>query len=237
MPRSAIQQIRQAQQAYDAGRYARVDQLVSPVIAKHGSQPQIAEALYLRALGRLQVGNQPGAEGDLRRALVISRDRQTTALIEAQFGYLRFADNQYERAVAHYRSAVGNLSTDARSDELRFCYGVSQLRAGRFADGRATLKRLAHADPTGPYGEASRRKADWPHDYLVVQSGAFSQSSAAEAEAQRWKDRGKPASVTATHDGGHTLYLVHVGRYKTFADGVFALREIRAVSPDAFLFP
>lgn len=237
LPRSAIRQIRQARQAYEAGRYARVDQLMSPVIAEHGSQPQIAEALYLRALGRLKAGNQPAAEGDLRRALTISRDRETTALIEAQLGHLRFADNEYERAVAYYRSAVRHLSTDAQTDELRFCYGVSQLRAGRFTDGRATLKRLAHANPTGPFGEFSRRKADWPHDYFVVQSGAFSQSSAAEAEARRWKARGKPARVTATHNGGQTLYLVHVGRYKSFADGLFALGEIRAESPDAFVVP
>ncbi len=237
LPRSAIRQIRQAREAYDAGRYARVDQLVSPVIAEHGSHPQIAEALYLRALGRLEAGNQAAAEGDLRRAQAISRDRETTALIEAQLGHMRFADNEYERAVAHYRRAVGHLSADAQADELRFCYGVSQLRAGRFADGRATLKRLARAHPTGPFGESSRRKADWPHDYFVVQSGAFSQSSAAQAEAQRWTARGKPARVTATHNGGRTLYLVHVGRYKSFADGHSALGEIRPVSPDAFVVP
>lgn len=237
LPRSAIQQIRQAREAYEAGRYARVDQLVSPVIAAHGSHPQTAEALYLRALGRLKAGNQAAAEGDLRRALVISRDRETTAWIEAQLGLLRYDDNEYERAVAHYRNALRHLSADAQADELRFRYGVSQLRAGRFADGRATLKRLAHANPTGPFGESSRRKAGWPHDYFVVQSGAFSQSSAAEAEAQRWKTRGKPARVTATHNGGHTLYLVHVGRYRSFADGLFALGEIRAESPDAFVVP
>ena len=237
MPRSAIQQIRQAREAYDAGLYARVDQLVSPVIAKHSSQPQIAEALYLRALGRLKLGSQPAAEGDLRRALAISHDRQTTALIEAQLGHLRFADNDYERAMTHYQSAVGHLSTDARADELRFCYGVSQLRAGRFAAGRATLNRLAHAHPTGRYGEAARRKADWPHDYLVVQSGAFSESLAAGAEARRWMGRGIPTNIATVHDGGRKLFLVHIGRYKTFASGLFALREILAESPDAFLFP
>ncbi len=237
MPRSAVQQIRHAQEAYDAGRYARVDQLVSPVIAKHGSEPLIAEALYLRALGRLKVGNQPGAEGDLRRALAISRDRRTTALIETQMGHLRFADDDYERAMTHYRIAVRNLPTDAQADELRFCYGVSQLRAGRFADGRATLNRLAHANPTGPYVESARRKAAWPHDYLVVQSGAFAESSAAGAEARRWMGRGISTNITTSRSAGQTLYLVHLGRYSTFASGLFALREILAESPDAFLVP
>lgn len=237
LPRSALHQIRQAHQAYEAGRYERVEQLVSPVIAEHGSKPQIAEALYLRALGRIKAENKLAAEGDLRRALTISGDRETTALIEAQLGYLRFADNEYEQAATHFGNALRQLSADAQTDELRFRYGLSQLRAGHFAKGRATLRRLADANPRGPFAEAARQKADWPHDYLVVQSGAFSQPSAAEAEAQRWEARAKPTSVRATQNAGRTLYLVQVGRYKSYADSLSALREILAVSPDAFVRP
>lgn len=244
LPRSAIQQIRQGHIAYEAGNYALVDRLVSPVIAEHGSHPDIAKALYLRALGRLRVDNRPAAENDLRRARVISRDRQLIALIEAQWGHLRFADNQYAQAIEHYRAALGRLPTDTSSDEIRFCYGVSQFRVGRFADGRATLNELVREHPTGLFTSAARRTADWSHDYFVIQAGAFAKSAGAQAEARRWKALGKPVGVSVSrHDGlptggaGQTHYLVHVGRYSSFAAAQSDLPEMRSVASDAFVVP
>jgi tetratricopeptide (TPR) repeat protein len=237
VPPAAARQIEVAHEAYLAHQYGRAEGLLSPVISEHRDKPEIAEALYLRALCRLQTEQRAKAAGDLDAALAGSKRADLTALIHAQLGILCFEDGRYDRAVEHYRRAERDLPEGAPTDRVIYERGVSLQRAGHFDEARVALAEVFMRFPASSYAPRARRAYKWKRDYFTVQCGAFTKIATAHETAARLRQKGYEALAVPETRDGVKLHVVHAGKHRTYAPAASAAAAIRTFVPDAFVVP
>lgn len=237
LPKSAIRQIDQANEAYRVGQYAEAERWATQAIAGHPSHPDVAEALYLRGLSRLRLGRRGEARSDCEDALALCKRRTLAGLLHVQLGHLDFQDGRYGRAAGRYRQALADLPRASRSDEFRYRYGQSLQRSGRFAEAIAVFRRVVAEHPSSRYAVMARRKVAWPHSYFAIQCGAYSDRSRAGAAADALRRRGIASVTVSRGDSASAPYLVHAGRYGAYSAATAALQSIRSIQRDAFVVP
>ena len=144
LPASAVRQIGESHRAYQAGRYAQAQRLVTPVIAKHPDKPDVAEALYVRGLSRLKTGKTVTARGDFESALGVADRDELIALLHAQLGNL-----DYETQLARKRGIHIELPQHVR----RMLAGLSTLMAALGRDPGRRRYRCADHWQTARFAE------------------------------------------------------------------------------------
>ena len=237
LPPSAVRQVRLAHDAYRAREFSRAAELVSPVIREHPQSPEIAEALYLRALCNVRTRRRAAAGADLKKALVRSRRPELTALIRAQLGNLAFDDEEYAQAAEFYGQAKDDLPPKPPTDQILYQYGVSLQRSGRFADARFAFADVFTRFPRSPYAAPARRKYKWRHPYFAVQCGAFTTVDLARELAQDLKVRGVEVRILREARGESELYVVRAGEHRTYAEAAQAAQALRPTVHDVFVVP
>ncbi|UCG16450.1 MAG: outer membrane protein assembly factor BamD [Phycisphaerales bacterium] len=237
LPPTAVRQIRLAHDAYRAREFTRAAELVSPVIREHPNSPEIAEALYLRALCNVQTRRRVAASTDLEKALARSGRPELTALIRAQLGNLAFDDETYARAADFYGQAKGDLPPKPPTDQILYQYGVSLQRSGRFTDAKFAFADVFTRFPQSPYAAPARRKYQWRRPYFAVQCGAFTTVTLARELAQDLKVRGFEVRILREARGQSELYVVRSGKHRTYAEAVQAAHALRPIVHDVFVVP
>ena len=237
LPAPAVTRIRQGHHAYQRGDYARVQRLLSPVIAAHAERPDVGEAYYVRGLARLKAGQAKAAANDFQAALRVADRSELKALLHAQLGNLAFEDGQYESAARHYRRAAPNLPDRSPTDRVLLRYGVSLQRAGRFRQAKLVLADLLTRFSSGPAAAEARRKLTWIGHYYSIQCGVYSNQANAQATARKLRAQGLQASAWRETHNGSTRFVVRAGRYTRRADAERALPNVRQTIPDAFVVP
>lgn len=236
-PESAARQMQEAHHAYLDRKYAASEQLLNPVIERHGELPEAAEALYVRGLCYLQTNRRARARADFERALTTSKRPVLTALLRAQLGNLEFDDGRYARASELYAAAERDLPEGPPVDRITYQRGVGLQRAGRFEDARVVLAKMFIDYPSSPYAADARRKSKWKYDYFTVQCGAFTRIATAHETAARLRQKGFDALAVPDDRSGSRLHYVHAGKHPDFASAAAAAESIRSVIPDAFVVP
>ncbi len=237
LPGPAVRQIREADAAYSAQRYAEADKILSPVIDDYMASPDIAEALYLRGLCRLRTGRSVEAQADLEGALERSQRPDLTDRLHTQLGNLEFDQERYNRAVGYYEDSYRDLPNRAPKDRVGLQYGLALQRLGRFGEAREVFNDVATHFTDTDFGAEARRKATWAHDYFTIQCGAYRDIAAAHRLAQTLKDKGVDALAVPEEGVSSKLYMVRVGRYRTYAAARQALPGVQRAQRDAFITP
>ncbi|MCP4247973.1 MAG: tetratricopeptide repeat protein [bacterium] len=237
LPKSAVQQIRQGYRAYGQRQYDRCARLVSPVIAEHATAPDTGEALYLRALCRIQTGRPTEARADLERGLEISDRDELEALIHVQLGNLDYEARHYRTAASHYNRAGDDLPDARPTDRIMLRHGISLQRSNDFRRGKRVLAELLLRFPNGSTAATARRKLAWPHDYHSIQCGVYSKAASARTAARKLRQGGFEAESWQQTSDGRTRYVVHSGKFGSYAEARRGLGRVRAVVPDAFIVP
>ena len=244
LPASAVRQIRQAHQAYQAGRYTQAQRLATPVIARHACEPDVAEALYVRGLSRLKAGQTATARGDFESALGLSDRRELTALLHAQLGNLDYEADRHQSAIQHYRAAerIGLPDRQRRaageaSARVLWRYADSLQRVGRFREAKQVHARLLLRYPNSQAAADVRRTGSWAKDYYSIQCGVYSKPESARQAAADLQQKGIGASAWREEHNGRVRHVVRSGRYRTHAEASRALPAVRRVVPDAFIVP
>lgn len=237
LPPDAVRQVRSAHDAYRAGRYDQAAQVLSPVILKYGQSPEVCEALYLRALCRVQQRQMGSARQDLERALPRSERVDLTALIRAQLGHLAFDEDQYPQAAALYSQAEPDLPARGPLGQVLYQHGVSLQRSGRFADARPLFARVFKEFASSPLAVNARRKYDWNRDYFTVQCGAFTKMESTREVVDELRQRGIQVWVSPETRNSENFYVVQAGRHRTYAEAAATARAIQPVVSDVFIMP
>ena len=237
LPGPAVRQVRQAHQAYRHRQYARCERLVSPVIAAHATEPDTAEAYYLRGLARLRADRKQAARADFEKGRTIADRAALAALLHAQLGNLEYETGNYERAAAFYRVAEHDLPSRPPSDRVLLRHGISLQRSGQFREAKQVLAGLILRFPSGRPAVEARRKVTWPHDYHCVQCGVYSKAESAQAATRQLGGQGVRATSWRQTRNGKTHYVIRAGRYRTYAQAERGLVNIRPLVPDAFIVP
>ncbi|MFH0980213.1 MAG: SPOR domain-containing protein [Planctomycetota bacterium] len=237
LPAPALRQIEEADQAYRAQRYRAAEELLSPVIEAHPENPDIAEALYVRALCRLRTQRAAEARADLDAALTRARRDELIDRIHTQLGNLEFDQERYNRAAAYYAEAYDGLPDRPPKDRVGYQYGIALQRTGRTTEARLVLAEVATDFPQSEFAVKARRKTEWSNDYFAIQCGVFESIARAHAQAKTLKDQGIDAIAIPDTSVSTKRYMVRVGRYRTYAAARQALSAVQRVQPDAFIVP
>lgn len=233
LPSPAVERIKQADRAYHARRYAVAEQLLTPIIETHSDKPDIGEALYLRALCRLETDRPTEARTDLKQALHVTRRNELVDRLHAQLGNLAFDKGRYKSAAVYYKPSYDDLPDYPPKDRIGYQYGLALQRVGRFAEARTVLTDVYAKFPSSGFAPKARLKAAWLHDYFTIQCGAYRQIAGAHQQAKSLKDQGVDALAVPSSN----LYLVRVGRYRTYSAAQLVLPLVKRVQPDAFIVP
>jgi tetratricopeptide (TPR) repeat protein len=237
LPGPAVRQIREADDAYNAQRYAEADKILSPVIDDYLASPDIAEALYLRGLCRLRTARPVEAQADLEAALERSQRPDLTDRLHTQLGNLEYNQERYNRAVGYYEDSYRDLPNRPPKDRVGLQYGVALQRLGRFGEARGVFNDVATRFANTDFGAEARRKAGWTHDYFTIQCGVYREIGGAHRLAQTLKDKGIDALAVPEDGASSKLYMVRVGRYRTYTAARQALPAVQRVQRDAFIAP
>lgn len=237
LPKSAVQQIEQAHDAYRASRFVDCERLATGVIDRHAHDPDTAEAYYLRGLSRLNRNQRSGARADFDAGLKVSQRPLLSSLLRVQLGIVWADEGRYALAAQHYQEAIQNLPASVEPDEVWYQYGVCLQRSGAFGPARDALRHVLQQYPTSSFAPQARRKLAWTHEYFTVQCGAYAQISSAYAHAENLRQQRFDALAVNTTEDGRPKYVIHVGRYPDFATARSMLPRIRRIQPDAFIMP
>jgi tetratricopeptide (TPR) repeat protein len=237
LPASAVTQIREGHQAYQQQNYAGAQQRLSSVIAAHPTQPDIAEAYYVRGLAALKRGQTEQARQDFLAGMRLVERPDLRALLQAQLGNLAYESGLYEAAVVRYQKAEPDLPERDPTNRILLRYGISLQRCGRFNDAKLVLADLLTRFPHGPVAADARRRAGWVGDHYAIQCGVYARQPNAQSTARQLRSKGVKASAWRETRNGSVRYVVRAGKYARRSDAERALPAIRRIIPDAFVVP
>lgn len=237
LPPPAVERIQKADRAYRDGRYSVAEQLLVPVIETHGDKPDVGEALYVRGLCRLKTKRAAEARADLEKALYLTRRNELVDRLHTQLGNLEFDRERYVPAALFYEQAYDDLPNRPPKDRVGYQYGIALQRCGRFPEAKSVLTDVTTKFPRSSFASQARRKACWPHEYFTIQCGAYRNIGGAHGQAETLQEHGLEALAVPQSAASSKLYVVRVGRYRTYAAARRALPGVQRVQPDAFIIP
>jgi len=237
LPPQAIEQVRNAHQAYESKDYQQAVRLTSPVIRDYPESPDVAEAWYIRGLSHLRMNHRPTARADLEEALSRSQRPELTALARAQLGNMDFDEGNYSRAAERYAPADVALPSEPPTDHILYQYGLALERTGRFAEAKFPFAEVFTEYPRSGFAGAARRHYNWPHRYFAVQCGAFARLDSARQLTNQLADNGHAARIIKDDHAGGSRYVIQAGRFPRYADAQAAADAIRPVVTDVFIVP
>jgi len=227
----------QGEQAFANRQYdAAIGQLTAYLNEAH-DQPDAGRALYVRGMAEALSDRRPQAYSDLEHAAHDAHDTQVTWRAQAVLGVLRFEDQQWAPAAQALGSAVGAMPAGPPMDALLFRLGLCAERLGQWGAAQTQYRRVVGEFPQGTYAGLAQRRLDLKADHFAVQCGAFAQVQNASAQVAQLRQGGLAAQVQRDVRGGSAPYVVFVGRYGTYAEAVDALGRVRAIVPDAVIWP
>jgi tetratricopeptide (TPR) repeat protein len=237
LPAAAVEQVRRAQDHYDAGRGAQAESLLAAVIAGHPGTNGIEQAYYLRGLCRSGRGDLRGAREDFTRTLDAAAASALRCQAHAQLGHLDYRDEDYQAAADHYSLAAVDLPLQAPSDVVYYQYGDSLQKTGAWDQSRALLARVWHVFPESGLVEAARRKFSWPHDYMTIECGGPGPAEQLSRLAAELTAAGHEARVEYDLNCRPPAEKLYVGRFERFAAARPVLLQVLNRVPDAAIVP
>ncbi len=237
LPPKAVEQVRNANQAYLDQRYTEAVRLASPVILEYPDCPDVAEAWYVRGLSHLRMGLRATARADFEQALARSQRPELTALVHAQLGNMDFDDGNYGDAANRYAKAEDTLPTAPATAHILYQYGLALERSGHFGESKFAFAQVFTEYPRGRFAEPARRHYTWPHRHFALQCGVFSKVESAREIANTLEANGHPSRIVKDVSNRSPRYIVQAGRYSAYEDALAAADAVRSIVADAFVLP
>ncbi len=237
LPQPAVESVRDAGRMYAAGQYDQAAVVLDRVITEQRNAQGIGEAYYVRGLCHSRQHRYRAAEADLRWAAEHGGRAEIIGRSWAQLGHLAYDQGHYDTAAKYYASALPELPGHPPTDEVYFQHGDSLQKLGRWRDAREVLPKVWHLFPNSHLTQAARRKFAWPHDFLSIQCGAFTDRARARDLERQLRERRLDSRVEVDLRARPPLTKVFVGRFPTFQAARGALPVVRAGVDDAIIVP
>lgn len=214
-------------QAYQTQDYERAYTLASTAAGQAGDLPAM-EAAYMAGMSAYQLGRWHQAEHYLRYPAGYN-DVRLAADAKAGLGLVYLQQGKLTQAEATLRDAAGNLSGQDRANAY-FYIGLAQQRQGLWHQARTWFTQARALSKDADFVEQCNQQLAYTG--YTLQTGAFTQQSNAQREAQKLAQQvqqaglGLPRVVTATGADGKRLYLVQVGQFSTLASAANARARV-----------
>lgn len=227
----------QASQLYSSGQITSAALRLDRLITDYGGAAEIGEAYYLRGLCRAKLKQGQPAVEDFRQALRKSDRPDVKARSLVSLGTLAYERGDWAAAAEWYDEALPRLADKSPKEEILFCSGIALQRIGRWTKSAKRFAEILHKFRERPIAVETRRLAAWRHNYYAIQLGAFRDSDNASRAVYDWRERRVDAVQENLHRQGEALWVVMTGRYRTYAEALAGLTQIRKVEPGAHIIP
>lgn len=227
----------QANQAYNAGRYATVQQTLIPYLTSGNiSKTQKCKAHYLRGLCYRQQGHAffAAAQKDFETVLAYSCDKQVTGQAHTAIGHILFESSLSDIAKAqhHYRQALELLEDDSIVEVL-FRLGVCLQRQGQWRKARPYFQQCMNDFPSSPLAQNAKERLGCR--VFRLQAGAYSNLSRANLQIGELNRAGWSCDAKLKIKGSQTLYLVQSGAYTGYQQAYNQLNKLKRITPSAII--
>ncbi len=226
----ARQDLEQGAHAYNMGRYAQARSTLNRFIDANQQYPEVAEAYYIRGLCHLKRNMRTEAQRDFLAAIERSSRLDLTMRAKAALGVMAYDDDNYSSAVRYYEDAIQWLTDLREFDDHLLRYGISLQRTGKWEQAAHQFSRILHEFADGSAAKTARYMLGWNRPYFTVQCHALSSAEAARKEVARLRALGLQAEQQLDTRHGKAMYLIQVGRYKTYNEAQQAAVRIRRVA-------
>ncbi|HRY71025.1 MAG TPA: SPOR domain-containing protein [Phycisphaerae bacterium] len=227
----------QANQQYAQGDVSGATGRLNRLIKDYGQAGEIGEAYYLRGLCRVRAGQAEAARSDFEEALSKSRRDDLTARAQASLGTLAYERGQWTEAADRFAKAIPGLPNQPPKDEVLFSAAMANQRAGSWRQGKAYLAELLRNFHDRPIAAEARRLASWRHECYAIQLAAYQSSDNAQEAVKSWRRKGLDPDLENVPRGGAAIWIIKVGRYRTYAEASNALAAMRRLEPKAIIVP
>lgn len=208
--------LERADAAFLAGDYETAVNEYQLLLAKHEAGTWAAAAGCRLGLAYLERNSPSAAMSAFRQAEAARPDPAVEAQIWVGEGNAALALGDFTTAAERFRKALAEHGDRVRRERVERSLAQAESRTS--------------VTPSAPAAAAAATG-------YTVQVGAFSDSAGASAKVREVERAGFRCEVRPTPKYGHTLYVVCVGRYDTWADANAAARGLRAKGISAIVSP
>lgn len=238
LPKEAVQRIEKANEQYASRKYPEAVRQLNMVIARHPKTKGVAKAYYIRGLCHYQQRQDDRARSDFLDALGTSPDDDLSARCNAQIGHVAYQNDNFATAAEYYAKALKSYADSAFADDVCYRYGDCLQKLGNWRRSREVLPKVWTLFPDSELAGYARLKFAWPHDYFVIQCGAFTRSDLAQEMVKDLRGRGLDAAAQPdTRRTDQIRHVVYVGRYVQFAEAQTDLPRVQRIAPNAYIVP
>lgn len=225
------------EQAYQQRHFDRAITTLSQFIASAAGRPEVARALYVRALARARTGQRVEARQDLLRCVQTATDPDLRWRAYSVLGTLDYEDGRWDSAARAYAGAAETAPPRPPTDLILFRFGVCLERSGRWAAAREPFRRIVTEFPRSSAARDAQRRLQINADHFAVQCGVFGELRNAQSRAIELERQGISAYVRREPRNGVFKHVVLVGHFSTYEQAKHELARVKAYVPDAVLWP
>lgn len=221
---------------YRARQYQPAEAELNRFLAEVKTGPEVADALYVRGLIRVQTDRPGEARSDFEQAFGYKPSPLLAAKLEVALGNLDTSAERPQEAITHYAAALYNLPIGPPTDQVLYWMGVNQQILGQWMEAGLSFSRLLEEYRTSPLAEKARGRLRY-HAFTVC-LGAYSDLSAAHRRADELREKKLDVLVTGgVQADGLPMAMVQMGSYRTLAEAKTALAEVQKNEPQAEIVP
>jgi tetratricopeptide (TPR) repeat protein len=205
---------------------------------KDNASSSVADrAYYLCGLARYRLGTLPqrqAAREDFAKALAKTKDSVVRANSHTALGDIAWEAGDMGEAEKMYRQALAYCEQDAPpADHAYYRLGCVLQRLGRWLDADGQFNRVVKFFPDSEFGARAGRRVHarrW-----TIQAAAYRAKKPAETFAETLRRQNLPAVCRVHLRGQEPLFVVEVGRYRTFEQAAAMLANVRQHERGAFI--
>jgi len=203
-------------------------------LSEYGGTYEAGRAYYIRGKAKLAIGDTAGARQDLTEAVDHSGNDDVRANARLALGGIAFDAGDMPLAEELYRAAVGDVEVGkSPRDHGHYRLGCVLQRMSRWRDAELQFRQVIEYFPNTELAKRSQRRVNataW-----TVQAGAFTVKARAAALARKLRGRGLAADVIPVLSGRGPLFVVAVGRFKTYEQVLKSLSGVKKHQAGAFV--
>jgi len=237
LPEQAKKLCDSALASFEKGDYAATIRDMDAFLKEHAGSSVAGRAYYLRGLAKYRLKEPPqrqAAKADFEKALGQTKDWAVRANAHTALGDIAWESNDMTQAEKMYRQALAYCERDAPpADHAYFRLGCVLQRLGRWHDADLQFNRVVHFFGDSEFAKRSARRAHGRR--WAIQTAAYQSRKAAESAAERLRRQNLPAVSRPQPQADLPLFVVEVGRYRTYEQAAEALDNVRRHEKDAII--
>lgn len=215
--------------SFEKGDYPGTIRDMDAFLKDNASSSVAGRAYYLRGLAKYRLGTPPqrqAAKEDFGKALAKTKDSAVRANSHTALGDIAWEAGDIAEAEKMYRQALAYCEQDAPpADHAYYRLGCALQRLGRWVDADSQFNRVVQFFPDSEFGVRAGRRAHarrW-----TIQAAACRTKKPAETFAETLRRQNLPAVCRVHLRGQEPLFVVEVGRYRTYEQAAAMLANVR----------